>query len=77
MVTYKTNTAAALFNAAQEKKLWTTKLGGGMPENESKIRGLKQSLTSARENKMSSSAAKSWAAMAQATIAWRNRLRRG
>ena len=30
-----------------------------MPENESKIRGLKQSLTSARENKMSSSAAKS------------------
>jgi hypothetical protein len=48
-----------------------------MPENESRIRGLKTSVTSARENKMSSSAARNWAAMAQATTAWRNRLRRG
>jgi len=59
------------------KKLGTTKLSGSMPENESKIRGLKQKLLSSRENKMSSSAAKAGSAMAQAVTAWRNRLRRG
>lgn len=40
-----------------------------MPESESRIRGLKQKVLSSRENKMSSSAAKTGSAMAQAVAA--------
>lgn len=78
MVTYKSaSVASKLQDGLSAKKLGTTKLWWAMPENESRIRGLKQKMLSSRENKMSSSAAKAGSAMAQAVIAWRNRLRRG
>lgn len=64
-------------DSLSSKKLGTTKLSGSMPESESRIRGLKQKVLSSRENKMSSSAARTGSAMAQAVAAWRNRLRRG
>lgn len=69
--------AKSAADKAEKKAMGTTKDSGAIPENEKRIRGLATAKEAARNNLIKTGFAGAGAAIAQASRAWRNHLRRG
>lgn len=86
MITTKTGKAAAALSAAKAKKedaassskpIWMTKESGSIPQEDSKIRWLKVKAEAWKNNILKAWFAWAGAAIAQASRASKNKLRRG